>query len=216
MCVFFLNCCSEESFFGRPMTVRGTTLAQVFRKTQKASTSIDEEFGILRVFVRDFLGRFPEGVSSFCFISQNLQDIQPMLWDLPIYLVPPPSNSHNFEGLKGFFRSQEPSKEDLIIIKWCCPLQTAIEQICGHHHVLTGFWIWLLPFEIRSLEGFFAGVSKVSQRILLRLSFFGQAKGFFSLNHVITWHLWDRLLASHRSSTYWPPNLVQCHPVFRL
>ena len=23
--------------------------------------------------------------------------------------------------------------------EWCCPLQTAIEQICGHHHVLTGF-----------------------------------------------------------------------------
>lgn len=132
--------------------MRGTTLAQVFRKTQKASTSIDEEFGSSGFF-SDFRMRFPEGVSSFCFISQVL-DIQPMLWDLPIYLVPPPSNSHNFEGLKVFFWSQEPSQEDLIIIKWCCPLQTAIEQICGHHHVLTGFWIWLLPFEIRSLEGF--------------------------------------------------------------
>lgn len=202
---FFLIAVPKKVFLGAPWLCEAQPWHKYFEKRKKHQPPSTKSLGSSGFF-RDFLEI--SGRCSFCFISQNLQDIQPMLWDLPIYLVPPP-NSHNFE-------SQEPNQEDLIIIKWCCPLQTAIEQICGHHHVLTGFWNLIVTFRDKIFGRIFAGVSKVSQRILLRLSFFGQAKGFFSLNHVITWHLWDRLLASHRSSTYWPPNLVQCHPVFRL
>lgn len=152
VCFFFLIAVPKKVFLGAPWLCEAQPWHKYFEKRKKhqppSTKSLDPQ-GFFRISEWDFRKVLVAFVSSpRCWISNQCFGIYQSTWS------PHQVTVTILKVFSGFFRSQEPSQEDLIIIKWCCPLQTAIEQICGHHHVLTGFWIWLLPFEIRSLEGF--------------------------------------------------------------